>query len=47
MDELLRDKKRRNDLIKVIRKNSSLSLKELGELFGGLSESRISRIAQD
>lgn len=44
MDELLQDRKKRDELIKAIRKNSSLSLKELGELFGGLSESRISRI---
>ena len=27
-----------------IRKNSSLSLKQIGEVFGGLSESRVSRI---
>jgi REP element-mobilizing transposase RayT len=47
IDELLQDKKRRNEMIKAIRKNSSLSLKELGELFGGLSESRISRIVRD
>jgi len=44
MDELLQNKEKRDKLIKAIRKNSSLSLKELGELFGGLSESRISRI---
>jgi seryl-tRNA synthetase len=47
MDELLQDKKRRNELIKAIQNNSSLSLKELGKLFGGLSESRISRIVRD
>jgi REP element-mobilizing transposase RayT len=47
MDELLQNKKQRDELIKEIRKNSSLSLKELGELFGGLSESRISRIVRD
>ena len=47
MDDLLYDKRQRNELIKAIRKNSSLSLKELGELFGGLSESRISRILRN
>jgi putative transposase len=46
-DELLQDKKQRDELIKAIRKNSSLSLKELGEIFGGLSESRINRIVRD
>ncbi|MEW6663377.1 MAG: REP-associated tyrosine transposase [Bacillota bacterium] len=34
----------RNDLMKQIRRNSSLTLKEIGELFGGISESRVSRI---
>ncbi len=34
----------RNELMSSIRKNSSLSLKQIGELFGGLSESRVSRI---
>lgn len=34
----------RNELMIRIRKNSSLSLKQIGELFGGLSESRVSRI---
>lgn len=47
INELLENKKRRNEIIKDIRKNSSLSLKELGQLFGGLSESRISRILRD
>lgn len=46
MEELLQDNKLRDKWIKSIRKNSSLSLKELGELFGGLSESRISRIVR-
>lgn len=36
----------RNDLIKEIRKNSTLTMKEIGELFGGISESRISRIVK-
>jgi hypothetical protein len=47
MDELLKDKKRRDGLIKGIRNYSSISLKEQGELFGGLSESRVSRIVRD
>lgn len=47
MEELLQDKEQRNEMIKAIRKNSSLNLKELGDLFGGLSESRISRILRD
>lgn len=47
IDDLLHDKKQRNDLMKAVRKNSSLSLKELGELFGGLGESRVSRILRD
>lgn len=34
----------RNELISRIRRNSSLSLKQIGELFGGLSVSRVSRI---
>lgn len=34
----------RNELMSRIRRNSSLSLKQIGELFGGLSESRVSRI---
>ena len=34
----------RNELIRQIRRNSSLTLKQIGELFGGISESRVSRI---
>ena len=36
--------KLRNIFIRQIKKNSILTLKEIGELFGGLSESRVSRI---
>jgi hypothetical protein len=43
-EEMLKDKKYRNELIKDFRKTSVLSLKELGQLFGGISESGISRI---
>ncbi len=42
--ELTADKKQRNELIKAFRKNSTLSLKSLGELFGGISESSVSKI---
>lgn len=44
VDELLKDKLGRNDLIKEFRKNSTLSLKELGVVFGNLSESTICKI---
>jgi len=45
--ELLDDKTTRNDLIKEFRKGSTLSLKELGILFGGLSESSICKILKN
>lgn len=44
LEELLKEKEIRNDLILRFRKNSTLSLKELGTLFGGLSESSICKI---
>jgi len=44
IDEFLKDKYARNKLIKEFRKKSTLSLKELGEVFGGLSESSICKI---
>jgi len=34
----------RNELMTEIRRNSSLTLKQIGELCGGVSESRVSRI---
>jgi hypothetical protein len=43
-EALLKNKSRRNELIKDFRKTSVLSLKQLGELFGGISESGISKI---
>ena len=43
-EELINQIKTRNELMKQIRKNSSLTLKQIGELFGGISESRVSRI---
>ena len=44
LEELLRDRPRRNNLIKEFRKNSTLTLRELGQVFGNLSESTISKI---
>lgn len=44
IDELLRDKPLRNELIRLFRKHSTLSLKQLGQLFGNLSESTISKL---
>lgn len=43
-DELMKDKEMRNQLIKAFRKNSTLSLKTLGQLFGDISESSVSKI---
>lgn len=42
--ELLKDKTARNALIKQFRRESTLSLKALGVLFGGLSESTVCKI---
>lgn len=44
LENLLKDKERRNELIVLFRKTSLLSLKDLGELFGGLSESSVCKI---
>lgn len=44
VEELIRNRKTRDDAIRELRKNTSLKLKEIGELLGGLSESRVSRI---
>ncbi|MCK9443185.1 MAG: hypothetical protein M0Q14_01425 [Tissierellaceae bacterium] len=44
VDELIINKPSRNSLIKQFRRESTLSLKELGQLFGNLSESTISKI---
>ncbi len=44
IQELLKDKAERNRLIKEFRRESTLSLKALGLLFGGLSESTICKI---
>ncbi len=42
--DLYKNKEERNKIIKHFRKNSYLSLKEIGSLFGGLSESTICKI---
>ena len=44
IDAMLKDKELRNRLIKDFRRNSTLNLKDLGTLFGGLSESTICKI---
>ena len=44
VEELFRDKECRNALIRKFRSRSTLSLKALGQLFGGLSESSVSKI---
>ncbi|MEA1962554.1 MAG: transposase [Bacillota bacterium] len=44
MEYLKKNKLRRNEMIRTFRKNSSLNLKELGYLFGEISESQVSRI---
>jgi putative transposase len=44
VEELINNKKDRDDAIKELRENTSLKLKEIGELLGGLSESQVSRI---
>ncbi|RCX07389.1 REP element-mobilizing transposase RayT [Anaerobacterium chartisolvens] len=43
-EEMLSQIKLRDELMKEMRRGSSLTLKELGKLFGGISESRVSRI---
>jgi hypothetical protein len=47
IETLLSDKAIRNQLILKFRKSSTLSLKTLGQLFGGLSESSISKIIKN
>lgn len=44
VQSMLRDKDKRNALIKYFRKHSLLSLKDLGNLMGGLSESMVCKI---
>jgi DNA-directed RNA polymerase specialized sigma subunit len=42
--ELLKDKEERNRMILQLRRESTLSLKQIGGLMGGLSESTVSKI---
>ncbi|MBB6214544.1 hypothetical protein HNQ80_000627 [Anaerosolibacter carboniphilus] len=44
MEVCILNKDIRNEMIRYLRKNSSLTLKEMGQVFGGISESRVSRI---
>lgn len=44
LEQLLNNKKKRNSFIKDIRKNSKLTLKEIGALFGGIKTSTLSKI---
>ena len=43
-EEMLKNKAKRNELIKDFRKTSVLNLCEIGQMFGGLSESGVSKI---
>lgn len=45
--QVLKDKGLRNEWILQIRKKSTLSLKEIGALFGGISESSVCKIIKD
>ncbi len=44
MEECISNKDIRNEMMRYLRKNSNLTLKEMGQIFGGISESRVSRI---
>ena len=44
LDELLNDRELRNQMIHDFRKRTTLSLKEIGVLFGGISESTVCKI---
>lgn len=44
VEAFLKDKPSRNNLIKSIRRTSTLSMKDIGDVFGGLSESTVSKI---
>jgi len=46
-EKLIKNIKLRNEAMKEIRKNSLLTLKQIGQLFGGISESRVSRILKN
>ena len=44
MEECILNKDIRNEMMRYLRKNSNLTLKEMGQVFGGISESKVSRI---
>jgi DNA-directed RNA polymerase specialized sigma subunit len=44
IEELIKNQENRDMAIRKIRVNSTLTLKEIGEIVGGISESRVSRI---
>lgn len=44
IEAIIQDKNHRNELIRRFRGHSTLSLKDLGQIFGGLSESSVSKI---
>lgn len=46
VEQLIKNKETRNETIRELRKNTLLKLKDIGELMGGLSESRVSRIVK-
>lgn len=46
-EDLKKHKAQRNDLIVYFRKNSILTLKEIGDMFSGMSESAISKIIRN
>jgi hypothetical protein len=46
-EHYIKDKDRRNELIRTFRKHSTLSMKEIGKLFGGLTESSVCKILND
>lgn len=46
VEALLKDKTLRNVLIKDLRRSSTLSLKNIGQVFGGISESSVSKIVK-
>ncbi len=47
VEELLRDREIRNQMIHDFRKRTTLSLKEIGVLFGGISESTVCKIIKN
>lgn len=46
-ESLLKDKEARNEYMLAVRRRSTLSLKEIGQLFGGLSESTVCKLLKN